>query len=145
MSKKMLITYTNLSEIPAGRSLENDLIVYSGTVCRGLYGKIGEQTNITDKKTLVLMEQLAEDLAEVLDVYVYVGLNAIQNAAELINDLQERGKVAHMIACSCCELKTKKELARELGIDLKLSQCGGQKICCKLIEDHRSITTKTTN
>lgn len=98
------------------------------------------QHNAAENALADLTESLAGDLRTVRAIYVYVGYSAMDGAMKFIRKVQEMGKQVHMIACDCAR-GAKVRFAKELGIDVIWTWCGGEKECGEIFAQHASQQT----
>ncbi len=149
MAKIMLVTYNAIPGIPIGRHFLGDVVVYSGDYGRDTFmreifvpNEVVEQAiNAAEKKLAEIKKALEVDVQDITEAYIYVGVGALKGAIELIRNLKAKGKIVRMVACSC-EIETKRQLARELGINWIESECGGRDTCANII---RKLTAQSSS
>ncbi len=139
MPKRLLVTYNAMDGIPTGRHEVGNVIVYSGDYGRQKYAGVPgippEQAREAEAKVAELRQDIAVDVDNIDEAWVYVGQAAMGGAVELIRDLQRMGKKIHMIACDC-DKTAKENLAASLRI-IKIiwCECGGRFTCAELVHD----------
>ena len=159
MPKVMVISYNEIGGVPLGRHEEGNAVAYSAKwgweafaeialldVVSGIpffdNGVAQDQRSKAESAFSSLEEMVTHDLPTVETVYVYVGESAKRAAMQFVRKIQSLGKTVHMVACDCGQ-QSKIEFARQLGIDITWTWCGGEETCGKIFRSNVASTNST--
>ncbi len=151
-SKVMVVSYNSIDGCPRGRYEKGKAIAYSAewgferfadlsmmAVVTGVpvYNAdiMGEQQKAAEAAFFGLEEMIIHDLPQVEVVYIYVGVTAMEAAMIFIKKLQALQKKVCMIACDCDQVR-KIDFARQLGLTITWTWCGGEKKCGEIFAQY---------
>lgn len=150
MAKIMVVSYSKINGIPAGRFEKGNAIAYSAEWDFKEFSQallFDERMGMSKPKESVfdlfheeaeetlsgLLKTVSQDLVSVETVYLYVGLSAMSGGMDFIRVLKNLGKTVHMIACQCNK-ERKIALAKKLEIDIIWSDCSGAQKYSEIFE-----------
>ena len=138
--KTLFVTYNSVEGIPVGLYEDDKVIALSGNYGRnGFKSLVSMAVSLSEERSIIskgkeassrVMDDLNTKVDKLLDkvarAYIYCGASSLETVRDIIGRMKERGIEASLLGCDC-DYSEKINVANELGVELIMSGCGGER------------------
>jgi hypothetical protein len=128
--KAVVITYNNVNDYPEGKYTGKDWEV---TVHSNNNTKTWGRENAPRMLGEILHKLNGEVKAD--KVYLYAGLYALDGALHAASHLANQNVDLSIVACYC-DWERKKSAAKQMGVELIQSECGGRRTLSEIVNQY---------
>jgi hypothetical protein len=150
--KVLLVSYNQVEGFPAGKYEDKKLIILSahsgGQLLGGNWvedGSIyyGDRFNVANARLEGIAKTISTiNSSKITEAVVYVGQRAVRGALNLAKSLSSQGKKIRIVGCDC-DYSEKARVAKELGVDYEMSECGGVKTMGRIARTYQNQRIQT--